>query len=136
MIIGLFITGFVTERFGCRKTMMGAHMLMICFIFIPFFANNVQTLLVGEILQGIPWGVFQTLTTTYASEVCPIELRYYLTTFVNACWLIGDIAAAGALRGFLSMTGQWAYRIPFALQWIFPLPILIGCFFAPDLPGG
>ena len=25
---------------------------MICFIFIPFFANNVETLLVGEILQG------------------------------------------------------------------------------------
>lgn len=24
---------------------------MICFIFIPFFANNVQTLLAGEILQ-------------------------------------------------------------------------------------
>lgn len=32
------------------------------------------------------------------------------------------------------MEGQWAYRIPFALQWIWPLPIFIICFFAPESP--
>jgi SP family general alpha glucoside:H+ symporter-like MFS transporter len=30
--------------------------------------------------------VFQTLTTAYASEVCPIQLRGYLTAYVNMCW--------------------------------------------------
>jgi SP family general alpha glucoside:H+ symporter-like MFS transporter len=34
----------------------------MAFIFISFFAPNAQTLLVGEILIGIPLGVFQTLT--------------------------------------------------------------------------
>lgn len=42
---------------------------MVAFIFLPFFAQNVETILAGAILQGIPWGVFQTLTVTYASEV-------------------------------------------------------------------
>lgn len=32
------------------------------------------------------------------------------------------------------MDSQWAYRIPFALQWIWPLPIFIICFFAPESP--
>jgi SP family general alpha glucoside:H+ symporter-like MFS transporter len=36
-------------------------------------------LVVAEVLCGIPWGIFQTLTTAYASEVCPIQLRGYLT---------------------------------------------------------
>jgi len=53
---------------------MGALFLVLCFIFIVFFAKNLTMLLVGEILCGIPWGVFQTLTTAYASEVCPAQL--------------------------------------------------------------
>lgn len=35
--------------------MVGALVLMIAFIFMPFFAQNVQTILAGAILQGIPW---------------------------------------------------------------------------------
>ena len=48
--------------------MIGALALMIAAIFVPFFSQNLPTLLAGEILCGIPWGVFQTLTTAYASE--------------------------------------------------------------------
>lgn len=86
-IIGLYINGIVSEAIGYRKTMLGSLFLMICFIFIPFFAQNVETLLAGAILQGMPWGVFQTLTTTYAAEITPVALRAYLTTYVNLCWV-------------------------------------------------
>lgn len=66
----------------------------IAFIFIIFFANSLPVLLVGEVLIGIPWGVFRTTTTTYASEVCPVVLRPYLTTYVNLCWVMGQFIAA------------------------------------------
>jgi SP family general alpha glucoside:H+ symporter-like MFS transporter len=46
-ILGLFINGIVSERYGYRKTMIVSLAMMIAFIFIPFFAHNVQTLLVG-----------------------------------------------------------------------------------------
>ena len=78
-------------------------------------------------------GMFQTLSVAYASEVCPVALRGYLTTYANICWVIGQILSTGVLRGFLSTTGQWAYRIPFALQWIFIPPIAIGVVFAPEV---
>lgn len=76
-IIGLFINGFVSERFGYRYTVMTCLVLIIAFTAIFFTAQNVVSLLVAEILCGIPWGVFQTLTITYASEVCPVALRGY-----------------------------------------------------------
>jgi len=133
-ILGLFINGIVSEKFGYRKTMIVSLLLVICFVFIQFFAPNVQTLLAGEILCGIPWGVFQTLTTAYAAEVMPVPLRCYLTTYVNLCWVMGQLIASGVLRGMLGNTTQWAYRIPFALQWMWPLPIIIGCLFAPESP--
>lgn len=86
-LIGLYLNGYISERIGFRKTMMGSLMLMIGTIFIPFFAHSIEILLLGQILQGIPWGIFQTLTTAYAAEVCPVHLRGYLTTYVNLCWV-------------------------------------------------
>lgn len=133
-ILGLFITGIVQDRFGYRKTILGALGMVVCFIFIVFFAQNIEMLLAGEILCGIPWGVFQTLTTAYASEVCPVALRGYLTTYVNLCWVIGQFIASGVLRAVLSRPDQWAYRIPFAIQWFWTVPLIIGCCFAPESP--
>ncbi|KAK6352863.1 hypothetical protein TWF696_004863 [Orbilia brochopaga] len=133
-IIGLFINGIVSEKYGYRKTMIASLSVLTALIFIPFFAPNIEVLLVGAITLGIPWGVFQTLTTAYASEVCPTALRAYLTTFVNLCWVIGQLIASSVLRGFLSRTDEWSYRIPYAMQWIWPVPIIIGCIFAPESP--
>ena len=85
-IIGLTINGFVSERFGYRYTILTCLTLLTGFYAIFFTAANVKALLVAEILCGIPWGIFQTLTISYASEVCPVALRGYLTTWVNFCW--------------------------------------------------
>lgn len=114
--------------------MLGALILMICFIFIPFFSPNIETFVAGAVLQGIPWGIFQTLTVTYASEVCPVKLRPILTTYVNLCWVFGQLIAAGVLRGFLHVEGQWAYRIPYAIQWVWPVIIIPFVIFAPESP--
>lgn len=133
-IIGLFINGILAETFGMKRTMIGTLVLLCALIFISFFAQNIQTLLVAEILMGIPWGVFQTLTTSYAAEVCPVALRGYLTTYVNMMWGVGQLLATGVLRALLSRTDEWSYRIPFALQWIWPVPLIVGIAFAPESP--
>ncbi|KAF2184986.1 MFS alpha-glucoside transporter-like protein [Zopfia rhizophila CBS 207.26] len=133
-IIGLMLNGIIAEKFGFKKTMIGALAIVTAFIFIVFFVQNIVQLLVGLILLGIPWGVFQTLTTTYAAEVCPVPLRAYLTTYVNLCWVIGQFLASGVLKGVSSRKDEWAYRIPYALQWMWPVPLIIGITFAPESP--
>lgn len=133
-ILGLFINGIVSERYGYRMTMIVSLVAVIAFIFIPFFARDLIGLEVGEILCGIPWGVFQTLTTAYASEVCPTQLRAYLTTYVNLCWVIGQLIGSGVLRSLVQRSDQWSYRIPFAIQWVWPIPIIIGVLLAPESP--
>ncbi|KAL6250941.1 hypothetical protein RBB50_001149 [Rhinocladiella similis] len=133
-IIGLWLNGIISDRIGYRKTMFGSLVLMIAFIFLPFFAQNIQTILAGAILCGLPWGVFQTITVTYASDVTPVVLRPYLTSYVNLCWVFGQFIAAGVLRGFLNRDDQWAYRVPFAIQWIWPPIILVGVILAPESP--
>jgi SP family general alpha glucoside:H+ symporter-like MFS transporter len=133
-ILGLFINGWASERFGYRYTIMTCLVLVTAWTAIFFTAQNVQALLVAEILCGIPWGVFQTLTITYASEVCPVALRGYLTTYVNFCWGLGQLIGIGVIKGVLNRHDQWAYRIPYSLQWMWPLPLFIGILLAPESP--
>ncbi|QUC16203.1 uncharacterized protein UV8b_00444 [Ustilaginoidea virens] len=133
-IVGLFINGIVSERFGYRYTVMACLVMITAFTAIFFTAPNVQTLLAAEILCGVPWGIFQTLAVTYASEVCPVALRGYLTTYVNFCWGLGQEIGIGVIRSMLNRDDEWAYRIPYALQWMWPLPLFIGIFLAPESP--
>lgn len=34
----------------------------------------------------------------------------------------------------IDVEGEWAYRIPYALQWMWPVPLAIGVYFAPESP--
>lgn len=133
-IIGLFLNGFLTDRYGYQKTVVGALIWLCVFVSLAFFAHNIETLMASTILCGLPWGVFQTLTTTYAGEVVPVALRAYVTSNVNMCWLVGQLISAGIIRGMVQLDTQWAYRIPFGLQWAFALPILVGVVFSPESP--
>ncbi|CZT12850.1 related to Maltose permease [Rhynchosporium graminicola] len=129
-IAGLYSAGWLCERFGFRKTVIAGMVMTIAFICIQFFSNSLQVLLVGQILLGFPLGMFQAVTTVYAVEVTPTCLRGYMTTYVNACWLI----AAGVMRGMLNVSAPWSYRVPFAVQLFWPIPLIIGLYFAPESP--
>ncbi|KAK3339068.1 hypothetical protein B0H65DRAFT_289208 [Neurospora tetraspora] len=133
-IFGLIFAGWAADRIGYKKTTIASLVLMIGFVFVLFFAPDVKVLVVGEVLCGIPWGAFQSVTPAYASEVAPLVLRPYLTTFINMCWVIGQFFAAAVNKGSVGRTDQWAYRIPFGVQWVWPIPILAGLVFAPESP--
>lgn len=133
-IIGLLFNGYLTDRFGYQKTMIGALLWLCVFVLLAFFSFNIEMLLASELMCGLSWGIFQTLSTTYAAEVMPTALRAYLTSNVNMCWLIGQIISVGIIRALVHHTSEWAYRIPFGLQWAFAVPILVGVALAPESP--
>ncbi|KAI6779368.1 uncharacterized protein J7T54_000466 [Emericellopsis cladophorae] len=134
MIIGVFLNGYVADRFGLRWTMLGSHMTLAATVFINFFAPSVEVLTVGTLLLSIPCGIFAAATPSYAASVAPLKLTGYLTVYVNLCWVMGKMIAFGVLRGMLNRTDEWAYRIPFALQWMW-IPFLIpATYFAPESP--
>lgn len=103
-------------------------------IFIPFFAPSLSVLAFGEFMCGIPWGVFQTLSTSYASEVVPTVLRPYVTAYVCMCWGGGILLSSGVVRAVVNVTGDLGWRLPFAIQWIWPVPLFLAAYFAPESP--
>ncbi|CAI6096719.1 unnamed protein product [Clonostachys chloroleuca] len=133
-ILGLMLAGILTERYGYKKTIIGCMLFLTCFIFLFFFATRIEMLFAASILCGLPWGAFQTLTTTYAADVTPLALRPILTTFVNMCWTIGYLISGGVLRGLLGRKDDWAWRIPYAIQWVFLPPLITAVLFTPESP--
>ncbi|KAJ7624208.1 maltose permease [Mycena polygramma] len=133
-IIGLMINGWASERFGPRLTYIVSMFGMIISIFGPVFSQSLPALVASEIVCGLFWGVFQTLTTAYASEVCPIVLRHYLTAYINMCWGIGIFLSSGVVRATLTINSDWGWRLPFVIQWVWPIPLIIGAYFAPESP--
>ncbi|EIT74098.1 putative transporter [Aspergillus oryzae 3.042] len=134
IVIGGFMNGYLSTRFGYKRVLLAALFFMNWFIFILFFAPSAPVLLVGQILCGLTWGVFATSSPAYASEVCPLALRGYLTCYVNLCWAMGQFIASGALYGLLKIESEWSYRIAYALQWIWPVPLFVLIMFAPESP--
>ena len=65
-IVGLLLSGVLADRIGYRFTLATSLLFLFLSIFLSFFADSLELLLAGQILCGIPWGVFQTLSINYA----------------------------------------------------------------------
>jgi len=91
-------------------------------------------LLAGNLICGFPWGIFQTLTTAYAAEIAPLAMRGYLTSWVSMCWGTGSFLAAVVLRGSLQLKGEAQYKVPYGLQWVWPIPLFLVAYFCPESP--
>ncbi|KPM36046.1 Maltose permease MAL61 [Neonectria ditissima] len=133
-IFGCLLSGYLVSKYGSRRVQLGALLSLTAFIFVVFFSPNLPTLVVGEILCGLPWGILATTAPAYASEVLPIALRTYLTSFTNMCFIIGQLISAGILKGLSTREDQWGYRIPFAIQWVWPVFLIPLIYMSPESP--
>lgn len=133
-VIGTMGVAWPLEWFGRKKTYFVANILVIAFIFMQFFASNLAVLTAGEIISGLLWGCMVLIGPTYASEVAQIKLRGVLTAMSNLAFVIGQFIANGVADSYSDDDTKWAYKVPFALQWIWPVLILSFLFFAPESP--
>lgn len=47
---------------------------------------------------------------------------------------VGQLIANGVLKALVNNSSQWSYRIPFAVQWAWPLPLFVLVAFSPESP--
>ncbi|KAL4908647.1 hypothetical protein BDW74DRAFT_175329 [Aspergillus multicolor] len=127
-LVGLVVNAICQDRFGCRPTMMFFMLWMAVAIFVPVFAQSLSVLAFGKAFCGISWGVFQV---SLSSQV---RLLPYVTAYVCMCWGGGILLSSGVVRAVAGLEGDMGWRLPFILQWIWPLPLFIGAYFAPEHP--
>jgi SP family general alpha glucoside:H+ symporter-like MFS transporter len=50
------------------------------------------------------------------------------------CWGGGILLSSGVVRAVAGIEGDLAWRLPFVLQFIWPVPLFIGAYLAPESP--
>ncbi|KAF1364036.1 sugar transporter [Lizonia empirigonia] len=133
-IIGVLVAGPLTSKIGYRWATISGLMLLNAFIFVFYFAKSLPVMFVAQLLEGIPWGIFIANAPAYCSEITPIQLRAPATQMLQMFWAIGAIIVGGVTFHYNSIDNPVAYRIPIALQWMFPTPLAILLFLAPESP--
>lgn len=51
--IGLLLNGFLTDRYGYRKVMIGSLVFMNLAVFLSFFATSLEMLLASQLVSGM-----------------------------------------------------------------------------------
>ncbi|KAE8140406.1 general substrate transporter [Aspergillus pseudotamarii] len=133
-IIGVFIAGPITSWIGYRWATIGGLMALNAFILIFYFGNSQGMFFASQIMEGIPWGIFIANAPAYCAEIVPMRLRAPATQMLQMFWAIGSIIVGGITYHYQSKADSSAYRVPIALQWMFPTPLAILLFIAPESP--
>lgn len=133
-LIGVFLAGPLTSRIGYRYATLTGLMLLNCFIFVFYFAKSLPVIFVSQLLEGLPWGIFIANAPAYCSEIVPIQLRAPATQMLQMFWAIGSIIVGAVAYRYNKVSGPTAWEIPIALQWMFPTPLAILMWFAPESP--
>jgi len=133
-LIGVFLAGPLTSRIGYRWATLTGLMLLNCFIFVFYFAESMPVIFAAQILEGIPWGIFIANAPAYCSEIVPIQLRAPATQMLQMFWAVGSIIVGAVTYVYNPVQGPSAWEIPIALQWMFPTPLAILMWFAPESP--
>lgn len=109
-LIGVFLAGPITSWIGYRWATIGGLMFLNAFIFIFYFGDSLGVLLLSQILEGIPWGIFIANAPAYCSEIVPLRLRAPATQMLQMFWAIGSIIVGGVTYHYQSMDSDQAYR--------------------------
>jgi SP family general alpha glucoside:H+ symporter-like MFS transporter len=131
-VVGALAAGYPMEWYGRKKTFNACVFAVAGLVFIQFFARSLPVLLAGELLAGLVLGAFVVIAPAYASEVSPLAMRSVSTSYVNLCFVTGQLLGNGVCAATQHMTSHWAYSIPFSLQWFWCLIIVPGMWFAPE----
>ncbi|KAF9220749.1 maltose permease [Gyrodon lividus] len=128
--------GYISDKLGRRGAVAVACVLSIAGILIQFLTpKHVNGMLVaGKLINGFALGMYVSSAGGYCAEVSPLALRGITTAAVNLWIDLGQFMSNGVIRGTGNRSDVYAYRLPFALQWIFPLILLVGLPFAPESP--
>jgi MFS family permease len=98
-------------------------------------AVNIPMLLVFRFVQGLGVGMLLVVTPMYLSELSPPQTRGFLVGQHGAFLAIGyNIAAWTGFGCFFAKNPTLAWRLPLAMQVIFPVILLAGSFWMPRSP--
>lgn len=131
---GSLTSTFVSEPFGRRASLFICGILWVAGAAIQCSSQNRAQLICGRIIAGWGIGFGSSVAPVYGSEMAPRKIRgtiggifqFSVTVGIFIMFLIGF--------GCSHIQGKASFRIPWGVQMVPGLILLIGLFFIPESP--
>ena len=132
--IGGFGIGFVSDRIGRKWACVGSACISVVGVGVQFAATSRGMLLGGKMINGLAIGCIFASATSWASEISPLRLRGPIQSGIVFFMVLMQAIGLVTIRVYIANISPSAFRMVFALQWIWP--IAAGLFFivVPESP--
>ena len=131
---GGFICSWISDRIGRKFSLLIGLAFVTGGVFGEVFSSTRVAFLLAKLILGIGLGFYLTIGPLYASEIAPVALRGIVTGGTNLAICTGQLLSNAVIKGFGARNDPWAFRGPFAIQWLFVAIMLVGLPFAPESP--
>ncbi|PMD64344.1 hexose transporter-like protein [Hyaloscypha bicolor E] len=133
-LIGIPFVPWYSQLFGRRWSVMTGSLIMVVGAILQGFAQNLGMYIFARMALG--FGIVMCIVSASAliGELGHPNDRATLTSFFNASYFLGAIAAAAIAIATSDMKTDWSWRLPSLLQMCPSLLQICFIFFVPESP--
>ncbi|OOQ81876.1 putative MFS sugar transporter [Penicillium brasilianum] len=133
-ILALPFVPYLNQRVGRRWTIMFGSCVSLVGALIQGFANGVAMYIVARMILGFGIPFCIVAGSSMLGELGYPKERPILTSLFNSSYFIGQIIAASVGLGTVTISSNWAWRIPSLLQIAPALVQIATVMFLPESP--
>ncbi|KAI5267423.1 MFS general substrate transporter [Aureobasidium subglaciale] len=129
--VGMFAGGWFADRFGRKKAMMGAIIVLLGGSITEITAFSWQSWLGAAVFVRLGVGLAQSILITYISEIAPFQIRGFMIGAYQLCLGFGQLIAAIATQLVVEhQPNKWKPLI--ATEFAFTAVLIIFIWFVPE----
>jgi len=132
-IVGASVAGWLSDRFGRRRTLIWCAILFALSAVGAALPHTLGEFAAARFIGGLAIGAASLLAPMYIAEVAPAEIRGRLVA-LNQMAIVTGILLAYLINYLLSFQGPGGWRLMFASAAVPSVAFFIALFFVPESP--